>query len=66
MITAAVLATTSRANRVRALCQDETTLAFDFDHDTTLGQLALRLGTLAVPHGGLVLPVEVRLATYRL
>jgi hypothetical protein len=50
------------ANRVLAFCQDATLLAFTFDRDATLGQLAERLGTLATRHGGLSRQVQVRLA----
>jgi hypothetical protein len=52
----------SQSNRVSALCQDETLLTFTCERYTTLGQLAERLGMLAIPHGGLSLPVQVRLA----
>jgi hypothetical protein len=52
----------SPSNRVRAVFQDATMLAFDLDHETTLAQLAERIGELAEFHGGLYLPVHVRLA----
>jgi hypothetical protein len=51
-----------RSNRVRAVFQDATMLAFDSGRETTLGQLAEQLGKLAEFHGGLFLPVQVRLA----
>jgi hypothetical protein len=49
-------------NQVRAVFQDATMLAFDSDRSTTLGQLAEEIGKLAEFHGGLYLPVHVRLA----
>jgi hypothetical protein len=56
----------SPSNRALALCRDATTLALHFDRDTTLGQLAERLGTLAMPHGGLSLSaIQVHLAQSR-
>jgi hypothetical protein len=54
--------TASRLNRVTAMFQDATTLAFDLSRETSLGELAVRIGELASPHGGLSLPVHVRLA----
>jgi hypothetical protein len=62
MIATASWSNPALANRVLAFCQDTTLLAFTFDRETTLGQLADRLGTLATPHGGLSLAVQVRLA----
>jgi hypothetical protein len=56
-----VAATASQSNRVLAFCQDATLLAFTCERDTTLGQLAERLDMLAISHGGLSLPVRVKL-----
>jgi hypothetical protein len=42
--------------------KDATILAFDLSRDTTLGQLAEKIWKLARFHGGLVVPVHVRLA----
>ena len=57
--------TETQSNRVRAIFQDATMLAFDFGHDATLGQLAEKIGNLSRFHGGLFLPVHVRLAPGR-
>jgi hypothetical protein len=54
--------TTPRSNRVTAVFQDATLLAFDLNPETSLGELAVRIGDVARPHGGLVLPVHVQLA----
>jgi hypothetical protein len=51
-----------RSNQVRAIFQDATLLAFNLDRETTFGQLAEQIGKLAKFHGGLFLPVRVRLA----
>jgi hypothetical protein len=53
---------TTQSNLVRAVFQDTTMLAFDSGRDTTLGQLAEKISNLARFHGGLFLPVHVRLA----
>ena len=42
-----------QSNRVTAVFQDATMLAFDLRLDTTFGQLAERIGNLARLHGGL-------------
>jgi hypothetical protein len=57
--------TETRSNRVRAVFQDATMLAFDLGNDATFGQLAERIGDLSRFHGGLFLPVHVRLAPGR-
>jgi hypothetical protein len=57
--------TATRSNRVTAVFQDATMLAFDLCRDTTFGQLAERIGNLARLHGGLFLPVHVSLASGR-
>jgi hypothetical protein len=51
-----------RSNRVTAVFQDATLLAFDLNPETSLGDLAVQIGKLARLHGGLFLPVHVRLA----
>ena len=56
---------TTRSSRVRAVFQDATMLAFDLSRDTTLGQLAEHIANLAQGHGGLFLPVLVRLTPNR-
>jgi hypothetical protein len=56
---------TTQSNRVRAVFQDATLLAFDLGRETTLGQLAEQISNLARFHGGLFLPVYVRLAPGR-
>ena len=56
---------TTRSNRVRAVFRDATMLAFDLGRETTLGQLAEQICNLAQFHGGLFLPVHVRLAPGR-
>ena len=56
---------TTRSNRVRAVFKDTTILAFDLSRDTTLGQLAEKIGNLAQFHGGLFVPVHVRMAPDR-
>jgi hypothetical protein len=45
--------------------QDATMFAFDLGGETTLGQLAERVCNMARFHGGLFLPVHVRLAQCR-
>jgi hypothetical protein len=45
--------------------RDATMVAFDLAGDATLGQLAERIGRLARLHGGLFLPVQVRLEPAR-
>ena len=57
--------TTARPNRVRATFRDATMIAFDLAGDATLGQLAETIGKLAQRHGGLFLPVYVRLEPAR-
>ena len=52
----------TQSNKVRAVFKDATILAFDLSRDTTLGQLAEKIWKLARFHGGLVVPVHVRLA----
>jgi hypothetical protein len=56
------LTTAPRSNRVTALFQDATLLAFDLDPDTSLGELAVHIGEAAGPHGALFLPIYVRIA----
>jgi hypothetical protein len=51
-----------RSNRVMAVFQDATLVAFDLDPETSLGELAAHIGKAARLYGGLSLPVEVRLA----
>jgi hypothetical protein len=53
-----------RSNRVSAVFQDATMLVMDLDREATLGQLAEEIGELAKFHGGLFLPVHVRLARH--
>jgi hypothetical protein len=55
----------TQANRVRAMFRDATILAFYLNRDTTLGQLAEKIGNMARFHGGLFVPVHVRLALGR-
>jgi hypothetical protein len=52
-------------NRVTAVFQDATLLDFDLDPETSLGELAVKVGKIARPRGGLFLPVHVRLAAGR-
>ncbi len=52
-----------KANRVAAVFKDAA-LFFD-SRGTTLAQLAERLGSLGEIHGGLLLPVHVRVAAER-
>ena len=54
-----------RSNRVRAVFQDATFLDFDLTPETSLGELAAKIGKIARPRGGLCLPVHVRLAAGR-
>jgi hypothetical protein len=51
--------TALQPNRVTAMFRG-TALSFDVTGDTTLAQLAERLGALGEIHGGLLLPVNVR------
>jgi hypothetical protein len=55
----------SRSNRVTVAFQDATLIDFDFDPEMSLGELAVRIGKVARPRGGLSLPVHVRLAAAR-
>ena len=55
----------TQSNKVRAVFKDATILAFDLSRDTTLGQLAEKIGNMARFHGGLFVPVQVRLALGR-
>jgi hypothetical protein len=52
----------TKFNRVKAMFKDATIPAFNFGQDTTLGQLAEKIGNMARFHGGLFVPVQVRLA----
>jgi hypothetical protein len=54
--------TEPQSNRVTALFRDATLLAFNLDPEMSLGELAVRIGSAARPHGGLLLPVYVQLA----
>jgi hypothetical protein len=45
--------------------KDTTIHAFDLSRDTTLGQLAEKIENLARFHGGLFVPVHVRMAPDR-
>ena len=55
----------TKSNRVKAMFKDATILAFDFARDITFGQLAEKIGNMARFHGGLFVPVQVRLAVGR-
>jgi hypothetical protein len=57
--------TTPRSNRVTAVFQDATLVAFDLDPEASLGELAAQIGKAGRSHGGLFLPVHIRLATGR-
>ena len=53
-----------KPNRVAAVFK-EAALFFDLSRGATLAQLAERLGSLGEIHGGLLLPVRVRVAAER-
>jgi len=55
----------TQSNRAKATFKDFTILAFDLGRDTTFGQLAEKIGNMARFHGGLFVPVQVRLAVGR-
>jgi hypothetical protein len=54
----------ARPKRVTAIFEDAA-LSFNVGHDTTLAQLAEKLGALSEIHGGLPLSVNVRVAADR-
>jgi hypothetical protein len=55
----------ARPNRVTAIFEDAA-LTFNVERDTTLAQLAEKLGALGEIHGGLPLAVNVRVGAGRL